>query len=171
MLRDLPWLFIYLDDILIASTSRTEHVSHLRTLFGCLSQHGLIVNPAKCQFGLSMIGHQITKDKTVPLLLKVEALMRSLYKALKGKSAKLTVGWSEEMTKAFTDTKQTFANVTLLAHLLPNAPIALTTDTSDYAVGTMQLVNGAWQPLTFLSRQLRPNKWKYSTFNGKLLGL
>ena len=50
VLRDLPFLFVYLDDILIASASRTEHLSHLRTLFERLSMHGLIINPAKCQF-------------------------------------------------------------------------------------------------------------------------
>lgn len=48
VLRDMPFLFVYLDDILVASTSRAEHLTHLRQLFERLSQHGLIVNPAKC---------------------------------------------------------------------------------------------------------------------------
>ncbi|KAJ8415607.1 hypothetical protein AAFF_G00425870 [Aldrovandia affinis] len=39
------------DDILIASATEEEHLSHLRALFTRLSQHGLIVNPAKCLFG------------------------------------------------------------------------------------------------------------------------
>lgn len=33
VLRDLLFLFVYLEDILIATSSRTEHVSHLQTLF------------------------------------------------------------------------------------------------------------------------------------------
>ena len=33
VLRDLPFLFVYLDDILVASTSKTQHLSHLRLLF------------------------------------------------------------------------------------------------------------------------------------------
>ena len=57
VLQDLPFIFVYLD-ILIASTSRAEHMSYLRTLFERLNQHGLIINPAKCQFGLSTIDHQ-----------------------------------------------------------------------------------------------------------------
>ncbi len=78
VLRDLPFLFVYPDDILMASATTVEHLSHLRTLFECLSQHGLIVNPAKCQFGLTTIdflGHQITKDRAVPLPSKVNVVL------------------------------------------------------------------------------------------------
>ena len=77
VLRDLPFLFVYLDDILVASTSKSQHLTHLRKLFERLSQHGLIVNPAKCQFGLSTIdflGHRVTKDGALPLPSKVEAV-------------------------------------------------------------------------------------------------
>ena len=76
VLRDLPFLGS-LDDILVASAAKSEHLSHLRTLFERLSEHGLIVNPAKCQFGLSPInclGHRVTKEGAVPLPAKVEAV-------------------------------------------------------------------------------------------------
>ena len=76
VLRDLLFLFLYLD-ILVASRSRTEHLSHLKTLFQHLSQHGLIVNPAKCQLGLPSIdflGHHITRQGAVPLPAKVAAV-------------------------------------------------------------------------------------------------
>ena len=77
VLRELPFLFVYLDDILVASASKSQHLAHLRTLFERLSQHGLIVNPAKCQFGLSVIdflGHRVTRDGAAPLPSKVEAV-------------------------------------------------------------------------------------------------
>ena len=77
VLRDLPFLYVYLDDILVASVSKSEHLSHLRTLFEHLSEHGLIVNPAKCQFRLSAVdflGHRVTKEGAVPLPAKVEAV-------------------------------------------------------------------------------------------------
>ena len=44
VLRELPFLFVYLDDILVVSTSKSQHLAHLRTLFERLSQHGVIVN-------------------------------------------------------------------------------------------------------------------------------
>lgn len=50
VLRDMPFQF----NILIVSASRTE-LSDLRALFECLNQYGLIINPAKCQFGQSSI--------------------------------------------------------------------------------------------------------------------
>ncbi|KAL6490077.1 hypothetical protein MHYP_G00004220 [Metynnis hypsauchen] len=208
VLRDLPFLFVYLDDILVASVSRSEHLHHLRLLFERLSQHGLIINPAKCQFGLHTIdflGHRITSSGAVPLPAKVEAiqsfvrpltvkalqeflgmvnfyhrfipraadLMRPLYEALKGKTAKHLVDWTEERLLAFDATKHALAKATMLVHPLPDAVIAITTDASDYAVGAVheQWVNGTWQPLAFFNRQLRPNERKYSTFDRELLAL
>ncbi|KAJ8409893.1 hypothetical protein AAFF_G00209340 [Aldrovandia affinis] len=58
------------DDILIASDCKEEHVSHLQIVFDRLSQHGLIVNPANCQFGMlsiDFLGRHITKDGAIPL--------------------------------------------------------------------------------------------------------
>ena len=78
VLRDLPFVFVYLDDILVASRSETEHLSHLRELFERLSKHGLIINPEKCRFGVSTIdflGHRITKDGATPLPSKVDAIV------------------------------------------------------------------------------------------------
>ncbi|KAJ8400314.1 hypothetical protein AAFF_G00396970 [Aldrovandia affinis] len=77
VLRDVTFIFVYLDNILVTSECKAEHLSHLRTLYECLSQHGLIVNPAKCQFGLPSIdflGHHITKNGTIPLPSKVAAV-------------------------------------------------------------------------------------------------
>ena len=76
-LREMPFVFVYLDDILVASSSEKEHQGHLRDLFMRLDQHGLIVNPAKCLFGLSSIHfleHLINKDGAAPLSSKVEAI-------------------------------------------------------------------------------------------------
>jgi len=77
VLQDRPFLFIYLDDILVASTSKADHLAHLWTLFEWLSQHGLIVNPAKCQFGrttIDFLGHRITNNGAVPLPVKVDGV-------------------------------------------------------------------------------------------------
>lgn len=76
-LRDMPFVFVYLDDILVASSSDEEHLVHLRDLFTRLTLHGLIINPAKCLFGLPSIhflGHLIHKDGAAPLPSKVEAI-------------------------------------------------------------------------------------------------
>ena len=41
-------IFVYLDDILIASKDATEHEEDLRALFQRLEEHGLVVKRAKC---------------------------------------------------------------------------------------------------------------------------
>ena len=46
--RDLDFVFVYLDDILVASRS---HEEHLRALFQQLADQGLVINLAKCEFG------------------------------------------------------------------------------------------------------------------------
>ena len=58
---DLDFIFIYLDDILVASASEEEHLRHLEMLFNRLEEHGLVVNVDKCVLGvpsLEFLGHQ-----------------------------------------------------------------------------------------------------------------
>ncbi|KAJ8362334.1 hypothetical protein AAFF_G00379720 [Aldrovandia affinis] len=52
-------------DILVASVTSDEHQAHLRALFARLSEHGLIINLAKCQFGVPVVdflGHRVTRE-------------------------------------------------------------------------------------------------------------
>ena len=51
--RGLPFVYTYIDDLLIASETAEEHKQHLHTLFARLSEYGVIINPAKCVFGVS----------------------------------------------------------------------------------------------------------------------
>uniref|UniRef100_A0A669CLV2 Gypsy retrotransposon integrase-like protein 1 n=1 Tax=Oreochromis niloticus TaxID=8128 RepID=A0A669CLV2_ORENI len=77
VLRGLPFVFVYLDDILVASCSASQHESHLRQVFQRLAAHGLIINPSKCQFGLPVLdflGHRISAEGVVPLPDRVQAV-------------------------------------------------------------------------------------------------
>ena len=73
----LDFVFVYLDDILVSSTSAEQHMLHLREVFHRLSTHGLVNKVSKCQFGATTIdylGHQITSQGAIPLPAKVEAI-------------------------------------------------------------------------------------------------
>ena len=77
ILQDLDFLFVYLDDILVASKSPEEHKRHLVLLFDRLQDHGLVIKLEKCQFGVSEIdflGHRVNKDGIRPLPAKVKAI-------------------------------------------------------------------------------------------------
>jgi hypothetical protein len=62
LLGNLPFAFVYLDDILVASPSSAEHHRHLSTVFSLLQDNGLVINADKCTFGhasMEFLGHHI----------------------------------------------------------------------------------------------------------------
>lgn len=69
--------FVYLDDILVASSGPDEHFRDLTDVFDRLSAYGLVINPAKCLFGVSsldFLGHRVDTHGVVPLPDKVSAI-------------------------------------------------------------------------------------------------
>jgi cleavage and polyadenylation specificity factor subunit 1 len=77
--RNLPYVFVYLDDILVASPSNQRHGDHLRQVFQLLSDNGLIVNKDKCSFGVSeleYLGHCVTQGGIQPLPSRVDAIAK-----------------------------------------------------------------------------------------------
>ena len=79
VLRDIPFSFAYIDDILIASKSKEEHLKHLESLFNLLSQNGLVINKSKCVFGvkeLDFLGHHINQDGISPLQNRIADLQK-----------------------------------------------------------------------------------------------
>ena len=51
VIRDLPGVYAYLDDIIIIADSWQEHVQRLQTLFTRLVEAGLTIKLAKSKFG------------------------------------------------------------------------------------------------------------------------
>ena len=76
--RGLPFVFIYLDDVLIVSRTRKLHIEHLRVDLELLVQNRLVLNLEKCSFvqhKIEYLGHKITVDGIVPLRRHVDALL------------------------------------------------------------------------------------------------
>ena len=79
ILGEIPHVFVYLDDILIASSSKEEHLQDLETVFKILEANGLVVNRKKCVLGESTIeflGHICDAHGIKPLPCKVEAIRK-----------------------------------------------------------------------------------------------
>lgn len=77
--QNLDFVFPYIDDILIASSSEEEHQEHLKLVFDRLNEYGLRINLSKSIFGvheLEFLGYLITPDGACPLPEKVEAIMK-----------------------------------------------------------------------------------------------
>jgi hypothetical protein len=76
ILGGLPFAFVYLDDILVASSSLAENRRHLCQVFSILQRSGLIVNSEKCIFGhdTEFLGHRISSAGTSLLPSQVSAI-------------------------------------------------------------------------------------------------
>ena len=77
VLRDLDFAYAYIEDVLIASSSRDEHMTHLHMVLRRFSEHGIVINPNKCEFGvpeITFLGHLVNSHGIRPLPDKVEAL-------------------------------------------------------------------------------------------------
>ncbi|KFD44816.1 hypothetical protein M513_14307, partial [Trichuris suis] len=55
LLRDLPFVVVYLDDIIVFSPDETTHHEHLRVVLERLSAAGFILRGAKCKIGLTEV--------------------------------------------------------------------------------------------------------------------
>ena len=163
ILRDLPFTFVYLDDILVASHSHQEHSQHLQQLFNLLPSNG---NRVKCVYGaskLDFIGHRVSAEGITPLPDRITALRDSsapgdrtslqrflgminyYHRFLPGITAVLAPLHSQAsgmayrlvrgMPKCFNKVKEVLSEAVLLHHPHPNAPTSLTVDASNTAIG------------------------------------
>ena len=80
---------------------------------------------------------------------------------------------SAKIQNALKDAKTLLTKAVTLNHPVPSAPLSLSTDASKIALGASldQWVGGAWRPLGFWSKSLRPEQQRYSTYIRELLAI
>ena len=79
ILRDLSFVTIYLDDILVHSRDKKMHCQHLNEVFQRLAAAGLTLRGRKCHIGLSRVsylGHVFTGSGMSPDPQKIEAIVQ-----------------------------------------------------------------------------------------------
>nr|VZI44021.1 unnamed protein product [Spirometra erinaceieuropaei] len=77
VLCGLPFVYAYIDDLLVASSTTEEHMEHLTTVFDRLQQFGVVLNPSKCVFcvpSLEVPGHLVDSQGIRPLPSKAAAI-------------------------------------------------------------------------------------------------
>ena len=77
-LRGLPFARAYMDDVLVHSSSFSEHLGHLQTVFDRLRACNIKLHPGKCHFllpRLPVLGHIITAEGVEPNPDKVSAIL------------------------------------------------------------------------------------------------
>ncbi|GFX34249.1 hypothetical protein TNCV_3225991 [Trichonephila clavipes] len=192
VLRNLPFVFAFVDDILVASSSPEEHLQHLQILFTRLQQYGLSLKPSKCIFGVTSIkflGFKVSESGIEPLSDRVDCILNfpqpttltqlrrflglfNFYRRFVPKAAHLLAPLNKflEGIKNFKSLK---TDATLLRHPIPGAKLSLWTDASDKAVGgfLMQLGQNNWEPVAFLSVKLSKSQQKWSTYDRELMAM
>ncbi|XP_051170474.1 uncharacterized protein LOC127287526 [Leptopilina boulardi] len=167
-LGDLDFIFVYLDDILIASRSLQEHEVHLDTVFKrhILDENGFGPTPEKIR-AVSEYGKPRTIQELRRFLGLVHFYRRNISHAAQiqqplnaflhdtRKNDKREINWNPAADNAFEAVKEALVKATLLANPSSSAPIRLVTDASDLGMGATleQFLNNAWQPLAFFSRK------------------
>ncbi|KAK4472189.1 hypothetical protein MN116_000493 [Schistosoma mekongi] len=77
VLRGLYFVYAYIDNLMIASTTPEEHMEHLQQLFQRLKEYGVTINLDKCEFGkqsLQFLGHIVNSKGIKPIPEAVEAV-------------------------------------------------------------------------------------------------
>ena len=190
VLQGLDFVFTYIDDQLIASSSVEEYLEHLRLVFQRLDEHGIVINVPKSLFGvreLDFLGHHVDTTGIRPLEEKVQVIREFLLPNTQRKLRRFLglvnylaasalppqahespsdpPPWTDDTTTVFSEIKHALANTTLFVHPIPNAPTSVMMDASDTVVGAVlqQHINGQRCPLSFFSRALTPAETCYST--------
>jgi hypothetical protein len=76
--RGLDFVYAFIDDFLIASKDEQQHREHLRTLFEPLKGYGVVINPAKCEFGaceITFFSDTVNANGIKPLAERVDAIV------------------------------------------------------------------------------------------------
>ena len=78
VLEGLPFLFSYIDDVIIASDTWEQHEQYLREVFERFDKFGITINISKCTFGktrLEFLGYEVSTEGIRPLEEKVKTII------------------------------------------------------------------------------------------------
>jgi len=164
-----PFVHAYIDDLLIDRETIKEHEQHLQLVFTRLSQFGIIINPAKCPFGVPTVCWEfmgiVNFHRFIPNCADTIHPQNGLL-TRHGKEPKRLLVWSNKCASAFTAVKSSLAEATMLVHPKSDAPLCIMVDVSDVAIGGVfqQRVEGKWEPISFFSKRFQPTETRYSIF-------
>ncbi|BHF67248.1 hypothetical protein SprV_0301027400 [Sparganum proliferum] len=174
VLRGLPFVYAYIDDLMVASRNAEEHKEHLALVFDRLDQFGVVeairdfpppTSKRQLQRFLGMVNfYRRFLPNCADLMLPLTNLLSGPKGPLELRGHALT---------AFERIKTSLADATLLTHPAPKAPLSLMVDASTVAVGAVlqQHINDSTRPLAFFSKKLSPAETRYSTFGRELLAI
>ncbi|KAH9131876.1 hypothetical protein AeRB84_021591 [Aphanomyces euteiches] len=181
LLGDLSYVHVYLDDILVITTTSIEdHVEQLSTVFERIRGANLTLNFAKCRFfakSTEYLGFTITCDGNQPIESKAVHWSGELFPrrahvmqpltAMTSKQAKFS--WTAQCEQAFRGTQKLLSETTLLHYPNFNEPFTIHTDSSSFQLGGVISQNG--KPLAFFSGKLSTSQRNYTVTEQEMLSI
>ena len=74
---NLTYALIYLDDVIVFSQTKEEHLHRLRVVFARFLEHRLKLKPSKCHFlqdKITFLGHEISAEGMKPGMANLKAI-------------------------------------------------------------------------------------------------
>ena len=183
---------VYLDDILIKSNNKEDHVKDVKTSFERMKQYKLRIKPQKCVFGL---GHIISRRGVEVDLKKIKAIMKMCpptnlkqLRSLKGKiqairrfiyqlsdkiapmshllKKEVEFKWDVKCQEAFDRIKEYLLHPLVLAPYKHVEPVWLYVSATEHAFGVIMLTkkeeDGKERAFYFISRTLKEYETRYT---------
>ncbi|KIK15995.1 hypothetical protein PISMIDRAFT_16094 [Pisolithus microcarpus 441] len=181
-------VMVYLDDILIYSHDLESHRKHVKEVLCRLCCHSLYAKPKKCEFhrdSVEYLGYVLSPSG---LTMDIQSFLGfvNFYRRFIHNYSEIVVpltrltrknmpwNFSEECRSAFIRLKDAFTSAPILTHWVPDAPITVETDASDYAiVGILSITcpDDELRPVAFYSRTLTAPELNYDTHDKELLAI
>ncbi|GJR09974.1 putative reverse transcriptase domain-containing protein [Tanacetum coccineum] len=162
------FVIVFIDDILIYSKTREEHVEHLRLVLELLKKEKLYAKFSKCEFWLrevQFLEHMINGNGIHIDPSKIEVVKN--WKASRTPTEKCkTFDWDEERELAFQTLKDKLCNAPVQA--LSDGPedFVVYCDASGIGLGCVLMQRG--KVIAYASRQLKIHEKNYTTHDLEL---
>nr|GEZ25789.1 retrotransposon protein, putative, Ty3-gypsy subclass [Tanacetum cinerariifolium] len=159
------FMIVFINDILIYSKTREEHVEHLRLVLELLKKEKLYAKFSKCEFWLrevQFLGHMINGNRIHVDHSKIEVVKN--WKAARTLTKKCkTFYWGEEQELAFQTLKDKLCNAPVLA--LPDRleDFMVYCGASGIGLGYVLIQRG--KVIAYASRQLKILEKNYTTYD------
>ncbi|GJW06784.1 putative reverse transcriptase domain-containing protein [Tanacetum coccineum] len=161
------FVIVFIDDILIYSKTREEHVEHLRLVLELLKKEKLYAKFSKCEFWLrevQFLRHVINGNGIHVDPSKIEVVKN--WKAPRTLTECKTFDWGKEHELAFQTLKDKLCNAPILALLDGPEDFVVYCDASGIGLGCVLMQRG--KVIAYASRQLKIHEKNYTTHDLEL---
>ncbi|KAL0298103.1 UNVERIFIED_CONTAM: Retrovirus-related Pol polyprotein from transposon.6 [Sesamum angustifolium] len=161
------FVIVFIDDILIHSSSREEHEQHLRTVLQILREKQLCSKFSKCEFWMeeiAFLAHVVPKEGR--FVKDFSVIAKPLTNLLK-KNAPFN--WIDKCAQNFKELKKRLTSAPILALPSEDGGYVVYTDASRQGLRCVLMQHG--KVIAYASRPLRPHEINYPTHDLELAAI